>query len=385
MVYIGIDIAKFKHFASVVSSDGEVIVKPFPFENSREGFMKFVEEIENFHDCLIGLESTGHYAENLIFFLYQRGYKIGLINPIQTDALRDSNIRKTKTDKIDTKLIVQCLMLKKYSIINSQDIDIIKLRRLCRFRMELVQQQTRIKTQLTGCLDIVFPELSNFFKGNLHLKVSYALLEKHSSAKDIRSTRIDALTNILYNNSHGKYKYDDAVRLKNLAKNSIGLDNPAIDIQVKCLITQLKLYQEQIKDIDLDIKSLMEIIDSPITSIPGIGYILGAMIISEIGDIKRFSNPSKLLAFAGLDPVIKQSGNFQADQMKISKRGSTYLRYAIYRAAFLIIYNNKTFSNFYLDKRAQGKSHRVALGHVCNKLVRVIFKILTDNISFNLS
>ena len=385
MVYIGIDIAKFKHFASVVSSDGEVIVKPFSFENSREGFMKLVEEIENFQDCLIGLESTGHYAENLIFFLFQRGYKIGLINPLQTDALRDSNIRKTKTDKIDTKLIVECLMLKKYSIINSQDIDIIKLRRLSRFRMELIQQQTRIKTQLTGCLDIVFPELPRFFKGNLHLKVCYALLEKHSSAKDIRSTRIDGLTNILYNNSRGKYKYDDAVRLKNLAKNSIGLDNPSIDIQIKCLITQLKLYQKQIKDIDLDIKTLMEIINSPITSIPGVGYILGAMIISEIGDIKRFSNPTKLLAFAGLDPVIKQSGNFQADQMKISKRGSRYLRYAIYRAAFLIIYNNETFNKFYLDKKAQGKTHRVALGHVCNKLVRVIFKILTDNISFNLS
>ena len=385
MIYIGIDIAKYKHFASVVSSDGEVIVKPFPFENSREGFMKLVEEIENFHDCLIGLESTGHYAENLIFFLYQKGYKVGIINPIQTDALRDSNIRKTKTDKIDTKLIVECLMLKKYSIINSLDIDIIKLRRLSRFRMELIQQQTRLKTQLTACLDVVFPELSRFFKGNLHLKVSYALLEKYSSAKDIRSTRIDGLTNLLYNNSRGKYNYDDALRLKQLAKNSIGLDNPAIDIQIKCLITQLKLYQKQIKEIDLNIKTLMEIINSPILTIPGIGYILGAIIISEIGDIKRFSNPSKLLAFAGLDPITKQSGNFQADTMKISKRGSTYLRFAIYRAAFIIIYNNDTFYNFYTSKRSQGKNHKVALGHVSNKLVRVIFKILTDDEPFNLS
>ena len=385
MVYIGIDIAKFKHFASVVSSDGEVIVKPFPFENSREGFMKLVEEIENFQDPLIGLESTGHYAENLIYFLYERGYKIGLINPIQTDSLRDSNIRKTKTDKIDTKLIVECLMLRKYSLISHQDIDIIKLKRLSRFRMEMVQQQTRIKTQLTGCLDIVFPELPSFFKGNLHLKTSYALLEKYSSAKSIRSTRIDGLTNLLYNNSKGKYTYDDALRLKELAKSSVGLDNPAIELQIKCLITQLKLYQKQIKDIDLSIMTLMEILNSPILTIPGVGYTLGAMIISEIGDIKKFSNPSKLLAFAGLDPVTKQSGNFQSDHMKISKRGSTYLRYAIYRVAFLIIYNNQTFRNYYLDKRAQGKGHRVALGHVCNKLVRVIFKILTDNISFNLS
>lgn len=385
MVYIGIDIAKYSHFASVVSSDGEIIVKPFSFQNSREGFMKLVEEIENFQDCLIGLESTGHYAENLIYFLYERNYKIALINPIQTDSLRDSNIRKTKTDKLDTMLIVECLILKKYSLVNFQDINIIKLRRLSRFRMELIQQQTRIKTQLTGCLDIVFPELSRFFKGNLHLNTSYALLEKYSSANSIRSVRIDGLTNLLYNNSKGKYTYDDALILKNLAKNSVGLDNPSIDLQIKCLITQLRLYKKQIKDIDLEIITLMKIIDSKIITIPGISYNLGAMIISEIGDIKRFSNPSKLLAFAGLDPVVKQSGNFQADSMKISKRGSTYLRYAIYRAAFLIIYNNETFHKFYLEKRAQGKSHRVALGHVCNKLVRIIFKILTDNIDFELS
>ena len=228
-------------------------------------------------------------------------------------------------------------MLRKYSLISYQDIDIIKLKRLSRFRMEMVQQQTRIKTQLTGCLDIVFPELPSFFKGNLHLKTSYALLEKYSSAKSIRSTRIDGLTNLLYNNSKGKYTYDDALRLKELAKSSVGLDNPAIELQIKCLITQLKLYQKQIKDIDLSIMTLMEILNSPILTIPGVGYTLGSMIISEIGDIKRFSNPSKLLAFAGLDPATKQSGNFQADHMKISKRGSTYLRYAIYRVAFLII------------------------------------------------
>ena len=385
MVYIGIDIAKFKHFASVVSSDGKVIVKPFPFENSRQGFMKLIEEIENFQDCLIGLESTGHYAENLIQFLYERNYQVAVINPIQTDSLRDSNIRKTKTDKIDTMLIVQCLMLNKYSLVSSKNIDMIKLRRLSRFRLEMVQQQTRIKTQLTACLDIVFPELTRFFKGNLHLKVSYALLEKYSSAKAIRSARIDGLTNLLVHNSHGRYNQEKALELKNLAKESVGLDNPAIELQVQCLIKQLRLYQKQVKDIDIGIMTLMEIINSPILTIPGVSYILGAMIISEINDIKKFSNPSKLLAFAGLDPVVKQSGNFQSDSLKISKRGSTYLRYAIYRVAFLIIYNNETFHNYYIDKRSQGKKHRVALGHVCNKLVRIIFKILTDDIPFNLS
>ena len=219
----------------------------------------------------------------------------------------------------------------------------------------------------------------------LHLKVSYALLEKYSSAKAIRSARIDGLTNLLFNNSRGKYNYEKALQLKALAKDSIGLDNPAIELQIQCLIKQLRLYQKQISDIDISIMTIMEIINSPILTIPGVGYTLGAMIISEIDDIKKFSNPSKLLAFAGLDPVVKQSGNFQAEHMKISKRGSTYLRYAIYRVAFLIIYNNETFHNYYLEKRAQGKTHRVALGHVCNKLVRVIFKILTDETPFNLS
>ena len=168
--------------------------------------------------------------------------------------------------------------------------------------------------------------------------------------------RIDVLTNLLYDNSKGHYNQEKALQLKELAKQSIGLNNPAI-----------------------------ELLNSPILTIPGVGYTLRAMIISEIGDIKRFSNPSKLLAFAGLDPVVKQSGDFQASSMKISKRGSTYLRYAIYRVAFIIIYNNETFHNYYISKRAQGKTHRVALGHVCNKLVRVIFKILTDETPFNLS
>lgn len=272
-------------------------------------------------------------------------------------------------------------MLKKYSLVNSQDINIIKLRRLSRFKLETIQQQTRIKTQLTACLDIVFPELSSFFKGNLHLKVSYALLEKYSSAKAIDHCRIDGLTNLLYENSRGHYNQDKALQLKELAKQSIGLDNPAIELQIQCLIKQLRLYQKQIKDIDLAIMTLMDLLNSPILTIPGVGYTLGAMIISEIGDIKRFSNSSKLLAFAGLDPVVKQSGDFQASSMKISKRGSTYLRYAIYRVAFLIIYNNETFHNYYISKRAQGKTHRVALGHVC----RVIFKILTDETPFNLS
>lgn len=384
MIYIGIDIAKISHFASAVNSDGEVVIKPFSFDNSREGFNLFLTKLKDFttEDCLVGLESTGHYGDNLICFLFPKGFKIGLINAIQTNSLRNSNIRKTKNDKVDTFLIAKCLVLGDYTLIQEKDINIIKLRTLCRFRFDIIQSQTKLKTQLTTCLDLLFPELNNFFKGNLHLKTSYTLLEKYSSPKEISKVRINTLTKLLASASKGKYSYDEALNLKNLAKESIGVDNPAISIQVKCLINQLALLKEQIGSIDKNIKEIMDELNSPILTIPGIGYTLGAIILSEIGDIKKFSNPTKLLAYAGLDPSVRQSGNFNAKTTRISKRGSKHLRYAIHRASFVIVYNNDVFYEYYTTKRSKGKSHNNALGHVCHKLVRVIFKLLTENIPF---
>ncbi len=387
MIYIGIDIAKNSHFASAVNSDGEVLVNPFPFENSREGFNLFLSKIKNFQvdDCLIGLESTGHYGDNLICFLFPKGFKIGLINPIQTDSLRSSNIRKTKNDKIDTFLISKCIQLGNYSLLQEKDINIIKLRTLCRFRFDIIKSQTTLKTQLTGCLDLLFPELSKFFKGNLHIKTSYALLSKYSSPKQISSARINTLTKLLSSASHGRYSYNEAVKLKNLAKESIGIDNPALEFQVQCIINQLALLKEQIGNLDKKIKEFMDSINSTILTIPGISYTLGATILSEIGNICRFSNPTKLLAYAGLDPSVRQSGNFNAMTTRISKRGSRHLRYAIHRASSLIIWNNDVFYEYYTTKRSKGKSHNNAIGHVSNKLVRVLFKLLTENIPFNLS
>lgn len=387
MIYIGIDIAKFTHFASAVNSDGEVLIKPFSFENSRKGFDLFMSKIKDFDidNCLIGLESTGHYGDNLIYFLFNANYKIGLINAIQTNSLRNTNIRKTKNDKIDTFLIAKCISLGNYSLIKQKDIEIIKLRTLCRFREDVIFHQTKLKVQYVNCLDQIFPELYHFFKGNLHLKTCYELLRKYSSPEVIAHTRIDALTNILHKSSKGHYSYDEAVVLKDLAKHSIGVNNPAISIQIIYLIEQLDLLKEQINGIDNNIKEIMDKLNTPILTIPGVGYILGAMIISEIGDIKRFSNPHKLIAYAGIDPSIRQSGNFNASTTRISKRGSSHLRYAIHRASFLLVYNNDVIYKYYTTKRSQGKSHTNALGHVAGKLTRIIFKLLTENIVFNLS
>lgn len=387
MIYVGIDIAKFTHFASAVNSDGEVLIKPFSFENSRKGFDLFLSKIRDFdkNNCLIALESTGHYGDNLIYLLFNENYKIGLINAIQTNSLRNSNIRKTKNDKVDTFLIAKCISLGNYSLIKQKDIEIIKLRTLCRFREDVIFHQTKLKVQYVNCLDQIFPELYHFFKSNLHIKTCYELLRKYPSPKVIAHTRIDALTNILHSSSRGHYSYDEAVKLKDLAIHSIGINNPAISIQIKYLIEQLDLLKKQINGIDNNIKEIMDKLNTPILTVPGIGYILGAMIISEIGDIKRFSNPHKLIAYAGIDPSVRQSGNFNASTTRISKRGSSHLRYAIYRASFLLVYNNDVIYKYYTIKRSQGKSHTNALGHVAGKLTRIIFKLLTENTVFNLS
>ncbi len=386
MIFIGIDIAKSTHFASAVNSDGEVLVDPFKFSNDDEGFQKFIKTFSNYDisNCLVGLESTGIYGDNLTAFLFDKGFKIGKINPIQTDSLRSSNIRKTKNDKVDTFLIAQCLMLKHYTLVTQKDIELIKLRCLCRFKEDVLKSQSKSKTQLVGCLDVVFPELANFFS-DLHITSSYALLSKYPTAKIIAKVKVKTLANLLYSASKGHFKEDKAFALKELAKRSIAIDNHAIGTQIKMLIEQIQMLQKQIDLLDIDISNIMEQLDSPITSIPGIGTWLGAIIISEIGDINRFNSSKKLLAFAGLDPSVRQSGNFNATNTKISKRGSKHLRYAISRAAQLIIWNDDTFYQYYSTKLAQGKSYLNAIGHVSHKLTRVIFTLLKTNTTFDKS
>lgn len=387
MFYVGIDIAKSSHFASVVNSDGEVIVKPFKFSNDIYGFNLFLNNIIHLDkdSIFIGLEATGHYGDAITSFLFDKGFKIGRINPIQTDALRSSNIRKTKTDKIDTLLISKCLVLGHYSLLSSVDINIIKLKSFCRFRFDISHSVSKLKTQLVSCLDTAFPELSSIFTNSLHIKSVYALLLKYPSASDIASARIDSLFKLINTTSSGHFKYDTALLLKNTAKTSVTVFNPAVSLQIKLIIEQIQLLQEQLNSLDTQIKHTMDNLNSPILSIPGINYTLGAIILSEINDISKFSNSSKLLAFAGLDPSVKQSGNFNASNTRISKRGSKHLRYALHRAASLIIWNNDTFRTYYTTKRSTGKSHLNAIGHVAHKLVRVIYHILSTNTTFNLS
>ncbi len=387
MIYVGIDVAKLNHFASLISSDGEILVGPFQFSNDGDGFQYLVSAFEPFDDeeIIIGLESTAHYADNLIRYLVAEGYNVCVLNPLSTSSMRKNNIRKTKTDKIDTYIIAQTLMMQKsYRFVTFEDLDLMNLKELGRFRQKTIKQRTRLKIQLTSYLDQTFPELQYFFKSGLHQKSVYALLKEAPTAKTIASMHLTHLTALLTKTSHGHFKKEQATELRVLARKSVGQSDHALSIQVTSVIAQIELLDEQIARVEAEMTEVMRFNDSVIMTIPGIGYLNGGMILGEIGDIHRFSTPKKLLAFAGLDPSVYQSGNFNARRTRMSKRGSRVLRYALINAAHNVVKNNATFKAYYDKKMAEDRTHYNALGHCAGKLVRVIWKMLTDEVEFNL-
>ena len=387
MIYVGIDIAKLNHFAAAISSDGEILIEPFKFTNDYDGFYLLLSKLAPLdqNSIIIGLESTAHYGDNLVRFLISKDFKVCVLNPIQTSSMRKNNVRKTKTDKVDTFVIAKTLMMQdSLRFMTLDDLDYIELKELGRFRQKLVKQRTRLKIQLTSYVDQVFPELQYFFKSGLHQNSVYALLKEAPTPTAIASMHMTHLAHLLEVASHGHFGKEKARELRVLAQKSVGANDSAISIQITQTIQQIELLDSQLEKIEAEMTDIMKFNDSVIMTIPGIGYINGGMILGEIGDIHRFSNPNKLLAFAGLDPSVYQSGNLQAKTTRMSKRGSRVLRYALVNAAWNVVRNNATFKAYYDAKRAEGRTHYNALGHCAGKLVRVIWKMLTDEVEFNL-
>ncbi len=387
MIYVGIDIAKTNHYASIVNySTGEIIENPFLVTNNKQGFELLYSKIKDFDKdkVLIGLESTAHYGNNLIFYFHEKQFKLGIINPIQTATLRKTRIRKVKNDKVDSILICEALSLGYYNLLSDYDIKLLEIKSLCRFHKDLKDKAAEAKIQLKTYVDQLFPELNGFFKDNLDIKTAHELLKLYQSPEDISKVNLTKLSNLLIKNSRGKYDKNRAIELKTLASNSVGINNYALSIQIKMTIELIELLESQIKDIEKQVSDFIKKSDNVITSIPGIGDMTAAIIISEIGDINRFHNPGQVLAFAGLDPSVKQSGTFNASSTRMSKRGSSLLRYALILAANNVQLNTKTFNDYYNTKRLQGKLHYNALGHCAGKLVRNIFYMLKRNVKFNL-
>ena len=385
MFLLGIDIAKLNHVASCIdSSTNEVIFSNFKFKNDFKGFSALLDKIKSLDvkNLIIGLESTSHYGENLINFLFKQHFKVALINPLQTSHLRKANIRDAKNDRLDSLNIARSLIFGKLNFVSEKNIDCFSLKKLTRFRSNLIKQRSKAKIQLTSLLDLLFPELQYLFKSKIHSKTIYTLLKKYPSADEIAALKDDEISNLLYASSKGHFKREKSIELKSLAKTTVGIKDTSVSLHVIQLIELIELFDRQIKDIVTKITDTVNKLDTKLLSVPGINIIACAIILGETNNFDNFSNATKLLAFAGLDPKIRESGNFSATSCRMSKKGSPYLRYALIFTAWNAVRHSEKFNKYYCLKRSQSKSHYNTLGHVAHKLVRVIFTLIKKDISY---
>ena len=358
MIYVGIDVAKDKHDCFAMNSDGEILIEKLTITNNLDGFETLYNSLMNFSDSLynikVGLEATGHYSNNILNFLTEKGFNIYLINPLQTNLyVKGQSLRKTKTDKLDAHVIATMLIsdnLKPYIPVSYH---ISELKSLTRHRFRLVKENSKFKTSLVRLVDIVFPELPKVVS-SVAQKSCLALLSELPSTKEIAECNLTHLTHLLLNNSNKMFGKDKAIQIRELARKSIGLNSNSVSFELKQTICIIQFIQEQLDDVENRINEILKEINSPILSIPGISFKTAGSILAEIGDISRFDSPAKLLAFAGLDPSMYQSGKFFSTHSVMVKRGSKYLRFALMTAARMVCLNDATFNEFKNKKMAEG-------------------------------
>ena len=384
MIYLGIDVSKFKH--NCYLADENSFDRGFHFEikNSREGFVYLLEKLSDFDKdkIRIGLESTGHYHLNLSRFLLDLNFNIHFFNPFQTSLYRRADsFRNTKTDKVDAFFIAKLLRATDSNPTHNELYHNYELKSLTRYKSSLKNDRVKLKNAIVGYIDLVFPELADVCK-DVFCKYTLEVLKEFPSADKIAKANLTRLTNIIKKASNGNHSKEKAIEIRKAARMSIGINSPAVSFRLVQDIKALEFLKEQINEVNEQIKPLLDCLDSPIMSIPGVGIEIGPSLIAEIGNIENFANPSKLLAYAGLDPSINQSGTMNSSFSCMSKRGSSYLRDALFLAAFLICQNDETFRLYYEKKKNEGKHHYVALTHVTRKLIRVIFHLLKNNQKF---
>ena len=378
MIYVGIDVAKDKHDCFITDSDGEILFPVFTIQNNRDGFddlfAKILSISSDFSNIKVGLEATGHYSYNLLGYLLDKGLHTFVINPLHTNLYRKSlSLRKTKTDKVDARTIAMMLMsdvnLKSYSDISYHNEE---LKSLTRYRFDKVQERARLKQSVSRLVTILFPELEKLVP-TLHIASVYALLSELPSTGEIASCHLTHLPKLLENSSKGRSSQEKAIELREAARVSFGSNIPAKSLDLKHTLHLISELDSEISEIESEIKQIMDQISSPILTIPGIGYRMGAMILAEIGDFSRFDSPDKILAYAGASPSTYQSGQFESSYSHMEKRGSRYLRFALINAAKYVCHWDETFGAYLQKKISEGKHYNVAITHATKKLVRLIY------------
>ena len=386
MFYAGIDVAMDKHDCVVLDSDGNCVVEVFTFENSRDGFNMLRKVLKACSKkpkkIKVGLESTGHYSDNLLAFLNSNGYDPVLFNPLHTNLFRKGqSLRKTKTDHVDAHTIATMLRTEDLKSYSQPSYHLSELKSLTRYRSSLVSDCSRRKVSLVRLCQILFPELKNLVP-SLHMCSVYTLLSELPSADKIAKCNLTHLTALLSSASKGHYGRDKALEIRDQARTSIGIRSVVKELELQQTIELIRILQQQIETVEEEINNLMDLIDSPITSIPGIANRMAAVIIAETNNFQGFDRAEQVLAFAGLDPSVYQSGQLTSTHSKMVKRGSKYLRYAIFNAAKYVCHWDPTFRAYLAKKRAEGKPYNVAVSHAAKKLTRVMFHLVKTNKEF---
>ena len=383
--FLGIDIAKTNHVASLINNNGDVVIRAIKFTNSNEGFNKLLstiqDKIEDLSNIEIAMEATGHYWLSLYSALTDNGFNVSVYNPYQIKSYRGAyNNRKQKNDIIDSIIIADYLRVFGSSESKLPEENLLSLKQLTRFRTNIVDNVSSLKVQVIGILDKVFPEYKKLFCDTFGA-TSKQILLNCPTPDDIIKISTTKLANLLSKHSKGKFNRDTALQIKEIAKESFGIKftTDACSFEIKQLINQIIFLENQINEVSKEIKGIYNKLDSHLLSVPGVGINLAPVILAEIGDINNFDKPSKLIAFAGTDPSENQSGNKLSSNDKTSKRGSPYLRHAIYTASLVAISNEPELRVYYDKKISEGKHHFVALAGISRKLLTIIYYILKEN------
>ena len=383
--FLGIDIAKTNHVASLINNNGDVVIRAIKFTNSNEGFNKLLNTIQSklgdLSNIEVAMEATGHYWLSLYSALTDNNFNVSVYNPYQIKSYRGAyNNRKQKNDIIDSIIIADYLRVFGSKESKFPEEKLLSLKQLTRFRANIAANVSSLKVQVIGLLDKVFPEYKKLFCDTFG-NTSKQLLLNCPTPDDIINISTTKLANLLSKNSKGRFNKDTALHIKEVAKSSFGIKftTDACSFEIKQLINQIVFLESQIDAVSKEIKELYNKLDSHLLSVPGIGDNLAPIILAEIGDINNFDKPSKLIAFAGTDPSENQSGNKLSSNDKTSKRGSPYLSHAIYTASLVAISNEPELRAYYDKKISEGKHHFVALAGISRKLLTIIYYILKED------
>lgn len=381
MFYLGIDIGKLNHAAGLIDHCGTTVAQLPTFSAHITGFRQLASFIQRHlppkATLLVGMEATGTYWTPLEHWLTAQGFAVVVLNPLKVSSLRNYGVRGSKTDRIDAVLIAQALRWQKSHPAVPLPARVVELRWLTRLRVQLVKERTRATLRIGSLLGCLFPEFDSLFP-KLASPSALAVLQAAPTPADVISMGEASLSEILRSASRGKLGLKRARQLIVLASASVGVASPTLAQALLLLLAEVKLFRDQINTLEAQIAQIYDAANLPLHSLPGTGPILAATYLSEIGSIARFASAKQVVAFSGIDPKLRQSGKFNG-QVRMSKRGSSYLRHAVYLACLSAVRTDDYFKAIYDRQLQRGKPKRRALGAVMNRFIHVLYAVWRDN------